>query len=84
MAANEHKQCYGRMFPSVLHAEAGKPISGKAFVYRLENAGGTFISGREVSVRMEQWDDCSECAEFERCYKLSMARLALESSVARM
>jgi hypothetical protein len=30
---------------------------------------------------MERWDECLECEGFDGCYKLSMAKLALESAV---
>lgn len=82
MASVEHKRCYGKLFPSVLGLEVDRTVSGKAFEYRIERAGGTFVSRRGIAVQMDQWDDCLECPEFDSCYKLSMAKLTLETAVA--
>ena len=40
-------------------------------------------SNRSVTADMGRWDECLECEEFEDCYKLSMAKLALESAVQK-
>ena len=80
-SANEHPECYGTMFPSVLALREDRPTSGTVFTVVLERAGGMWRSSRSVTADMERWDECLECDDFEDCYKLSMAKLALESAV---
>ena len=36
---------------------------------------------RTVTANMQQWDECQECPDFDGCYKLSMAKLALETAI---
>jgi hypothetical protein len=69
------------MFPTLLHAEADRPISGKVFSFDVKRAGGTFVAQRSASTDLEEWDDCRQCPEFEHCYKLCMGRLALETAI---
>ncbi len=82
MAQDNHKKCYGEMFPSILYRDAEKLMSGKAFVFELRRAGAMFVSDRTVTVKMEEWDDCLACPQFDDCYKLSLAKLTLEAAVA--
>jgi hypothetical protein len=81
VSQNDHKKCYGGMFPSVLSWEADRVNSGKVFSFEIVRAGGTFVSRRRVATDMPEWDDCLECPEFEHCYKLCTARLVLETAV---
>ncbi len=76
-----HKDCYGTMFPTVLRPDADKLISGKVFAYELRRPNGSFISHREVSASIPQWDDCLACPEFDHCYKLSLGTLLLETAI---
>ncbi len=80
-SANDHPECYGAMFPSVLALREDRPTSGTVFTVVLERAGGMWRSHRSVTADMGRWDRCLECEAFEDCYKLSMAKLALESAV---
>lgn len=81
MNQTKHQTCYGAMFPDVLHVENDRPQRGKVFSVLLQRAGGMFRCNREVGVNTEQWDECRKCPEFDGCYQLSMAKLALESAV---
>lgn len=76
-----HSECYGGLFPSVNGPRTGVPVRGKAFSVELERAGGFCIATRKTAVDMEAWDKCLACKEFEDCYKLSLAKLALEMGV---
>lgn len=76
-----HNDCYGAMFPDILHLEQDRPVSGRVFSYELARAGSLFRSDRRVSVNQEQWDDCLRCPEFEHCYQLSMGRLTLQTAI---
>ncbi len=78
----EHKTCYGDLFPHPLPVSNDRPQKGKVFSYTLFRAGGLFRASRKTGVDMEEWDRCTQCPEFENCYKLSMAKLALEDAVA--
>lgn len=81
MNANEHKHCYGTMFPSARQGEVGRRIAGKAFWFELTRIEGMF-GGHLVGVDIPQWDECRACPEFEDCYKLCLGQLALESAIA--
>lgn len=81
MNATHQPECYGTLFPDVLSLPEDRPASGKGFTVVLQRAGGIWRASRSVSADMEQWDECQQCPEFESCYKLSMAKLALESAV---
>ncbi len=78
----EHLQeCYGKMFPDVLHLPSDKPVSGKVFTVLLERAGGLIRSNRSISAEMNAWGECLECPEFDHCYKFCMAKLNLASAI---
>jgi hypothetical protein len=81
MQQNNHKRCYGTMFPSILVVEANRVVSGKVFSFEFVQPG-MIISERKTAIKMQEWDDCLECPEFEHCYKLCMAKIALESAIA--
>jgi hypothetical protein len=69
------------MFPNVLALREDRPTSGTVFSVTLTRAGGLWRSGRSVTTDLKQWDECLKCEDFEGCYKLSTAKLALESAV---
>jgi hypothetical protein len=81
--SNEHRDCYGAMFPDTLHHEYNKTKRGVVFGYRVDTAGGThLVNGRQVSIDVDAWDHCRRCAEFVDCRELSRARLELETAIA--
>ena len=82
MNGNEHKACYGGLFPDTLHPTNDRPKKGKVFSYTLHTAGGLYRAGRETGVDLAEWDRCTTCPEFEGCYKLSLAKLVLNDAVA--
>lgn len=82
MSQEEHRECYGQMFPDPLHPENDRRVKGKVFSYLLTTAGGLYRNDRSVSVDIAQWDDCRMCPEFDHCYQLCIGRLALQASVA--
>lgn len=80
-----HKDCYGTMFPDSLHLSDNVPNAGKVFTVWMKAPQGSVLpvhSDRSVEINYDQWEACRRCAEFESCYQLSMAKIALESAVA--
>jgi hypothetical protein len=84
MAANEHKPCYGTMFPDPLHATNDRINAGKVFSFVVISPPGLARAARQVEVNRDEWDDCTRCPEFDHCYKFCMAKLALETVVAQV
>ena len=39
------------------------------------------IATRSTGVDLDAWKECLNCEAFDDCYKLSMAKLALETGV---
>tara|TARA_R110001592_G_scaffold360963_2_gene670449 strand:- start:23058 stop:23285 length:228 start_codon:yes stop_codon:yes gene_type:complete len=73
------------MFPDNLHLRNNQQNKGKVFSVRisqLECAVLPVRSDRSIKTDIEQWDECKECPEFDSCYKLSLAKVALESAIA--
>lgn len=81
MNASQHRECYGTMFPDVLHVVNDQPRRGKVFSILVQRAGGMIRCNREVMADTEQSDDCRKCPEFDDCYKLCMAKLLLASAI---
>jgi hypothetical protein len=71
------------MFPDALHFHDNEPQVGKVFSFELDGTGGmgSVRSVRKFSASIDEWDDCLKCPEFEHCYKLCMAKMALESVI---
>ncbi len=72
-------KCYGTMFPGFSKLEFNTPNEGKAFTVLVESSMG--ITNRQSAVKMEGWDACTECPEYDRCYDLSMAKLVLHQAI---
>ncbi len=81
MSQSHHRECFGTMFPDVLHVESDRPHRGKVFSVLLQRAGGMIRCNREVSVNTGRWDECRKCPDFDGCYQLSVAKLLLEAAV---
>ena len=83
METQEHKECYGTMFPDALHFHNNELSVGKVFSFELDSTGGmgAVRSARKFSTNIEEWDDCLKCSEFEHCYKLCMGKMVLESVI---
>ncbi|QDV67998.1 hypothetical protein Poly24_17040 [Rosistilla carotiformis] len=79
MNDTEHKACYGNIFPR--HIGSGDPV-GKVFSIRTEPSSGMIRTKPRVETDVKQWDACRKCPEFESCYQLSMASIAMETAVA--
>jgi len=73
----EHKACYGTMLPVHVESRSGMTYRGKAMSLTIITPGGLGPATRRVDVDPDEWDDCLRCPEFDHCYKLCTARLAL-------
>ena len=83
MSDLNHKECFGKMFPNGLHLKHSTLNGGNVFAAQLSRANGTMplTSDRAIEINVNQWDDCQLCLEFDSCYKLCLARVALESAI---
>ena len=79
MNTTEHKQCFGTIFPKPAHL-GDNP--GKVFSLHIDAPAGMMPTRPAFQTDIEQWDDCQRCPEFESCYRLCMAKLALETNVS--
>lgn len=79
--AQGHKTCYGTMFHETLHTTVDTEMAGKVFSVKFSPKG---LARPEPSIKTDivNWDDCLVCTEFEHCYKLCMAKLALETAIS--
>ncbi|MEE9596298.1 MAG: hypothetical protein V3V96_05925 [Acidiferrobacterales bacterium] len=57
-------------------------MKGKVFSFELDSMG-LARSDRLVKADTTEWDDCLECPEFDHCYKLCMAKLALSAAITQ-
>ena len=82
MNDQQHKECFGTMFPDDLHLRNNVPNKGKVFTSRVEFVGGMTRGDRSIEADIQEWDDCRACPEFESCYRLCLAKVALEAAIA--
>jgi hypothetical protein len=68
--------CYGTMFPDLSRIEFNTPHEGKAFTVLVESSG-MGITDRHSSVIMKEWDACTDCPAYDRCYDLCVAKTLL-------
>ncbi len=79
MNSVEHKHCFGSIFPDHIQ---GVERQGKVFSLCIDAPPGTMRCHPHIETDIRQWDDCRQCPEFESCYRLCMARIALETAVS--
>lgn len=83
MAANsqEHKACYGTMFPDLIKSGNHGKQRGKVFSVQEVGPHGIGTPHHQVITDLYEWDDCLACPEFEHCYRLCTARFAIKEAV---
>lgn len=67
------------MFPDLSKMEFNTPHAGKAFTVLVGSSMG--ITDRQSSVKEEEWEACTACPEYDRCYDLSVAKLLLHQTI---
>lgn len=72
------------MVADTMHPATDRVMPGKVFDFQLKTAGGMYRGVRIVRTKLDQWDDCTRCAEFDSCFKLSHAKLSVQGVVARL
>jgi hypothetical protein len=68
------------MFPNLSKTLFNQWLEGRAFKMLVESSG-MGISGRNMSVKMEEWKKCVTCPSYRECYDLSMATLLLHQAM---
>lgn len=77
---NDHRQCYGNLFPSNGQERNGKDRAAPVFLL-LEKPWGMVRPPPDIAVDLDAWDRCVKCHEFSTCTQLSCAKLLLEMAV---
>jgi hypothetical protein len=74
--------CAGDLFPDMLNLKINRLNKGRVFGLRVESCG-IGVQHREIVIDEEAWEKCSKSPNFDRCFQLSMAKLALQQAVLR-
>ena len=77
---NAEPQCYGKMFPDLSRTLFNQWLEGRAFKMLVESSG-MGLTGRSISVKLEEWKKCVACPSYRECYDLSMATLLLHQAM---
>lgn len=77
---NSERECYGKMFPSVVEMAHNRPISGKVFGYEVYY-GGQVVQRRGATVNHDAWQGCSKCSSLDGCYRVSTGIMLMELAV---
>ena len=68
------------MFPDTRPEDSKLTHKGKVFRTRVVPTGGLAGPDRDVEFDVNEWDDCQRCEEFASCYKLCLAKVAIEAA----
>lgn len=71
------RQCYGKMFPSVVEMRNNQPVAGKVFGYELSYSGQV-AHRRCATVNRAAWEECLKCPSVDHCYRLSTGTMLME------
>ena len=77
---NSERECYGKMFPSVVAMAHNRPGAGKVFGYELYYSGQV-AHRRETTVNHDAWQECLRCSFLDGCYRVSTGTLLMELAV---
>ncbi len=77
---DREKECYGRMFPSVLELSHNRTVKGHVFGYKVE-CTGISTGDRSVVTDLDNWRECTNCPKLDECYRLSAGQLLMEIAV---
>jgi hypothetical protein len=77
------KDCYGTIFPDLSQFRFGKEVAGKVFKVNIDTLGPGHRD-RHLNTDLPQWQACQQCEEFQGCYNLSTAKLAMQQAAAAL
>lgn len=78
MNHNQHNPCYGTMLPDPRLVSRDGGGAGKVFSLHVDTPPGLGPRHPQVRENLAEWDNCLGCPEFDSCYRLSLARVALQ------
>jgi len=68
--------CYGKIYPDLARHRYNELRKGKVFDVFVESSG-LGITDRRFKAKMDEWNRCTECPEYQHCFNLSLAKLLL-------
>lgn len=71
------KNCYGKMYPSIVTMAPTRTDKGKVFNYEVDHAYAP-LNHRPDPVNFEAWRECAGCPDLDACYRLSVGTLLME------
>jgi hypothetical protein len=71
------------MVADTMYAAADRVVPGKVFEFELKTVGGLHRGDRVVRTKLNEWDACTRCDEFDTCFRLSLGTLTVEGVVAQ-
>ncbi len=74
------RQCYGKMFPSVVDMDHNQPIAGEVFGYEVTYSGQV-AQKRCATLNKAAWEQCLECLDLDGCYRVSVGTMLMELAV---
>lgn len=74
------RECYGKMFPSVVEMAHNRPIAGKVFGYEVYYSGQV-AQTRGATVNHDAWQECLKCSYLDGCYRMSTGTMFMEFAV---
>ena len=74
------RECYGKMFPSIVEMVHNRPIAGKVFGYEVHYSGQVAQS-RRATVDHDAWEECLKCSCMDSCFRVSTGTILMELAV---
>lgn len=75
--------CHGCLFPDVSKLEYNRPNQAKVATINIESHG-IGIQKRGLAIDQQRWEECLQCGRFDDCYKLSIAKLMMQQTLASL
>lgn len=69
------------LFPDLLHLKTNQSNRGRVATIVMESRG-IGVQRSELIVNNKAWEECVKTPHFRACYDLSVAKLALQSSLS--
>ncbi len=79
-AMNSERECYGKMFPSVIEVAHDTSTAGRVFGYEVYYSGQVAHS-RVITVNQDAWRQCLKCSYLDGCYRMSVGTMLMEFAV---